>query len=82
MVFASVYFSRYSLFELGLLPLIQRVNPAPFHVYFKEFGSFEKPKNIRIVALVPFRSHERTEILDCYLQVSSAGVAYHWPCLT
>ncbi|KAE8326086.1 hypothetical protein BDV39DRAFT_177469 [Aspergillus sergii] len=68
MVFASVYFSRYSLFELGLLPLIQRVNPAPFHVYFKKFESFEKPKDIRIVALVPFRSHERTEILNCYLQ--------------
>lgn len=78
MLFASVYFSRYSLFELGLLPLlIQRVNPAPFHAYSRDYGSFEKPKDIRIVALVPFRSHERTEILDCYLRVSSPGIAYH-----
>ncbi|KAE8374306.1 hypothetical protein BDV26DRAFT_284369 [Aspergillus bertholletiae] len=68
MVFTGPYFSKYSLLELGVLPLIQRVNSAPFRAYSKNFESFEKPEDIRIVALVPFRSHERTEILDCYLQ--------------
>ncbi|KAB8231037.1 uncharacterized protein BDW43DRAFT_144123 [Aspergillus alliaceus] len=56
----------HSPFELGLLYLfIQRV---PFHAYSKNLRSFEKPKDLKIIALVPFRSHERTEILDCYLR--------------
>ncbi|KAF7591760.1 hypothetical protein BBP40_001140 [Aspergillus hancockii] len=68
-VILGVCFSTSSLPNSSLLSLFsQRVFPVPLYAYSKNFGSFKKPDSLKVVALVPFRDHERTEILDCYLQ--------------
>ncbi|KAJ5273974.1 hypothetical protein N7478_009099 [Penicillium angulare] len=41
---------------------------SPFFAYSHGSGYFPKPTDFKIIAVVPFRYHERTEILDCYLQ--------------
>ncbi|KAJ5778545.1 hypothetical protein N7520_001791 [Penicillium odoratum] len=41
---------------------------SPFFAFSRGSGYFPKPHGFKIVALVPFRYHERTEILDCYLR--------------
>lgn len=43
---------------------------SPFFAFSQGSGHFPKPHGFKIVALVPFNYHERTAILDCYLQVS------------
>ncbi|PKX99913.1 hypothetical protein P168DRAFT_330731 [Aspergillus campestris IBT 28561] len=69
LVFAVACYAKPSLLQLGLLPIfVQTGAPAPFYAYSKGSGQFAKPANIKTVALVPFRDHKRTEILDCYLQ--------------
>lgn len=61
-----------SLFETGLLSFLSlRGLKAPFYAYSPGTGYFDKPAGIEIVALVPFKHHEQTSILDCYLQVRS-----------
>ncbi|EAW13332.1 uncharacterized protein ACLA_053780 [Aspergillus clavatus NRRL 1] len=58
-----------SLFETGLLSFLSlRGLKAPFYAYSPGTGYFDKPAGIEIVALVPFKHHEQTSILDCYLQ--------------
>ncbi|KAJ5895454.1 hypothetical protein N7495_007145 [Penicillium taxi] len=41
---------------------------SPFFAFSHGSGLFPKPHGFKIVALVPFNYHERTAILDCYLQ--------------
>lgn len=62
-------------FNPSLLPfdptvLMFNKDISPFFAYSHGSGYFPKPAGFKIVAVVPFRDHERTEILDCYLQVS------------
>jgi len=62
-------------FNPTLLPidptaLVFNRNISPFFAFSQKSGYFPKPHGVKIVALVPFHYHERTEILDCYLQVS------------
>lgn len=60
-------------------PSILPINPStlffnkdisPFYAFSRGSQHFAKPNGFKIVALVPFTNHERTSILDCYLQVS------------
>lgn len=71
-IFVRVCFPDFSLLRLGLLPLfVHGSSPALFYAFSQSPRHFSKPKNIEIVALVPFHQHSRTEILDCYLRVST-----------
>lgn len=55
---------------LDLLSLVLfNKNISPFFAFSQGSGLFPKPHGLKIVALVPFHYHERTAILDCYLQV-------------
>ncbi|KAL2000829.1 hypothetical protein VTN02DRAFT_2568 [Thermoascus thermophilus] len=63
-----VHFSGVPLLALGLGQFLFQQDQAPFLAFSNNTGHFEKPDGIKIVALVPFRQHERTSILDCYLQ--------------
>lgn len=61
-------------FNPSLLPfdptsLVFNKNVSPFFAFSRGSGYFPKPQGFDIVALVPFTDHERTAILDCYLQV-------------
>ncbi|KAJ5929674.1 hypothetical protein N7454_006624 [Penicillium verhagenii] len=60
-------------FDPSLLPidpsaLVFNKGISPFFAFSRGSEHFPKPHGFKIVALVPFRYHERTEILDCYLQ--------------
>ncbi|KAJ5631682.1 uncharacterized protein N7484_011782 [Penicillium longicatenatum] len=57
-----------SLLPVDLTSLVFNKEISPFFAYSHASGYFPKPQGFKIVALVPFRYHERTEILDCYLQ--------------
>lgn len=68
--FLGICFSRPSLFQLGLLPVLLRGgSPTPYFAFSPNPGPFKKPQGVDIIALVPFHHHERTGILECYLQV-------------
>jgi hypothetical protein len=58
-----------SLLPVDLTSLVFNKEISPFFAFSHGSGYFPKPQGFKIVALVPFRYHERTEILDCYLQV-------------
>jgi hypothetical protein len=58
-----------SVLPLDLISLVFRKDLSPFFAFSSGSGHFAKPQGFKIVALVPFSYHERTEILDCYLQV-------------
>lgn len=69
-VFLGLYSSFSSFFDLGILPLFaQRYSAVPFRAFSKGSGYLSKPHDFKIIAVVPFYSSTRTEILDCYLQV-------------
>ena len=51
---------------------------SPFFAFSQGSGAFPKPHGFKIVALVPFNYHERTAILDCYLQVSCSLFFGEW----
>ncbi|KAJ5788062.1 hypothetical protein N7457_003052 [Penicillium paradoxum] len=55
-----VYFDVFSL--------LFRKEISPFFAFSQGNGHYSKPQGFKIVAIVPFRDHERTAILDCYLQ--------------
>lgn len=64
----------FGYFNPSLLPfdptyLVFNKNVSPFFAFSRGSGHFPKPHGFDIVALVPFTNHERTAILDCYLQV-------------
>lgn len=64
----------FGYFNPSLLPfdptsLVLNKNITPFFAFSRGSGHFAKPQGFDIVALVPFKDHERTAILDCYLQV-------------
>lgn len=58
-----------SILPIDPTSLLFNKDLSPFFAYSHGSGYFPKPQGFKIVALVPFRYHERTEILDCYLQV-------------
>lgn len=73
-VFLGLYSSFSSLFDLGILPLFaQRYSAPPFRAFSKGSGYLSKPHEFKIIAVVPFYSSARTEILDCYLQKNLAS---------
>jgi hypothetical protein len=55
------------LFDIS--SLLFRKEISPFFAFSHGIGHYSKPQGFEIVALVPFHHHERTAILDCYLQV-------------
>lgn len=64
-----------SYYSPSLLPfdpttLVFNKEISPFFAFSQGSGHFLKPRGFKIVALVPFKYHDRTAILDCYLQVS------------
>ncbi|KAJ5096234.1 hypothetical protein NUU61_005590 [Penicillium alfredii] len=61
------YFSP-SILPLDLFALLFHKEVSPFFAFSHGSGHFPKPSGFKIVALVPFNHHERTAILDCYLQ--------------
>lgn len=65
-----------SLLPIDPTALLFNKDISPFFAYSHGSGYFPKPHGFKIVALVPFRFHERTEILDCYLQVREASSFY------
>lgn len=62
-----------SLMPFDVTALLFNKNISPFFAFSHGSGHFAKPADFKIVALVPFKHHERTEILDCYLQVCSSS---------
>ncbi|KAJ5806977.1 hypothetical protein N7474_010569 [Penicillium riverlandense] len=62
-----------SVLPLDLLSLLFRKDLSPFFAFSSGSGHFAKPQGFKIVALVPVTNHERTEILDCYLQKNLVG---------
>ncbi|GIK07900.1 hypothetical protein Aspvir_003570 [Aspergillus viridinutans] len=72
-VFISICSCYPSLIEVGLLSLLShRSSSGPFLAYSHRVGHFEKPAGFDIVALVPYKHHEQTSVLDCYLQKNLA----------
>jgi hypothetical protein len=69
-VFISICNCYPALIEVGLLSLLShRSSSVPFLAYSSRVGHLEKPAGFDIVALVPYKHHDQTSILDCYLQV-------------
>lgn len=66
---AVISFFNPSLLPLDLTSLVFNKNISPFSAFSRGSGHFPKPHGFKIVALVPVTYHERTAILDCYLQV-------------
>lgn len=63
-----------NLFHPALLPIdlfafVFRKDVSPFFAFSSGSRHLAKPDGFKVVALVPFNYHERTAILDCYLQV-------------
>ncbi|KAJ5207146.1 hypothetical protein N7491_002222 [Penicillium cf. griseofulvum] len=54
------------LFDISSLLFCKEI--SPFFAFSQGTGHYSKPQGFKIVALVPFHYHERTAILDCYLQ--------------
>ncbi|KAL4787527.1 hypothetical protein BJX76DRAFT_299546 [Aspergillus varians] len=73
-IFVRVCFPDLSLLRLGLLPLFVHGNsPALFYAFSQSPRYFSNPKDVAIVALVPFHQRRQTEILDCYLRRNLAS---------
>ncbi|KAJ5683158.1 hypothetical protein N7462_006323 [Penicillium macrosclerotiorum] len=71
--YLSIILMVIGYFNPSLLPidptsLVFNKDISPFFAFSRGSGHFPKPRGLKIVALVPFNYHERTEILDCYLQ--------------
>ncbi|KAG0156508.1 mitochondrial-processing peptidase subunit alpha protein [Penicillium digitatum] len=71
--YASIIFIVLAYSNPGLIPfyissLLFRKEISPFFAFSHGTGHYSKPQGFKIVALVPFHYHERTAILDCYLQ--------------
>ncbi|KAJ5338744.1 hypothetical protein N7541_010708 [Penicillium brevicompactum] len=66
-----------TFFNPGLIPfdissLLFRKEISPFFAFSQSSTHYSKPQGFKIVALVPFHHHDRTAILDCYLQKNLA----------
>ncbi|KAJ5791423.1 uncharacterized protein N7518_008434 [Penicillium psychrosexuale] len=61
-------YSNPKLIPFDISSLLFRKEISPFFAFSQGTGHYSKPQGFKIVALVPFHYHERTEILDCYLQ--------------
>ena len=62
-------YSNPKLIPFDICSLLFRKEISPFFAFSQGTGHYSKPQGFKIVALVPFHYHGRTEILDCYLQV-------------
>lgn len=58
-----------ALLPIDPIALVFNTQLTPFFAFSDGPGYFPKPYGFQIIALVPFNDFERTEILDCYLQV-------------
>ncbi|KAJ5964602.1 uncharacterized protein N7479_004478 [Penicillium vulpinum] len=61
-------YSNPGLIFFNVFSLLFRKEISPFFAFSQGTGHYSKPQGFKIVALVPFHHHERTAILDCYLQ--------------
>ncbi|CAG8908569.1 unnamed protein product [Penicillium egyptiacum] len=61
-------YSNPGLIPFDISSLLFRKEISPFFAFSQGTGHYSKPQGFKIVALVPFHYHERTAILDCYLQ--------------
>ncbi|KAI2792138.1 hypothetical protein POX_b02174 [Penicillium oxalicum] len=68
LVLSIIGYCNPSLLPFNLLSFFFNTEVSPFFAFSRGSEYFPKPKGFRIVALVPFHYHERTAILDCYLQ--------------
>ncbi|KAJ5170623.1 uncharacterized protein N7500_003406 [Penicillium coprophilum] len=71
--YACIILTVLAYFNPGLIlfdisSLLFRKEISPFFAFSHGTGRYSKPQGFKIVALVPFHYHERTAILDCYLQ--------------
>ncbi|KAJ5373730.1 hypothetical protein N7517_005736 [Penicillium concentricum] len=71
--YACIILTVLAYFNPGLIlfdisSLLFRKEISPFFAFSQGSGHYSKPQGFKIVALVPFHYHERTAILDCYLQ--------------
>ncbi|KZN92817.1 hypothetical protein EN45_029780 [Penicillium chrysogenum] len=68
-IFMVLAYSNPRLIPFDISSLLFRKEISPFFAFSQGTGHYSKPQGFKIVALVPFHYHERTAILDCYLQV-------------
>lgn len=65
-----LYNTEASSLALLVNPFLWPVVPIPFHAFSANNATFfDKPKDIKIFAVVGYRNPARTAILNCYLQV-------------
>ncbi|KAL2845320.1 hypothetical protein BJX68DRAFT_133940 [Aspergillus pseudodeflectus] len=73
-IFIIVCCVQFGLVQSGLLPLfVHGSSPVLFYAFSQSHNHFLKPKDVEIIALVPFQEVQETEILDCYLQRNLAS---------
>ncbi|KAJ5143058.1 uncharacterized protein N7515_001845 [Penicillium bovifimosum] len=63
-----VAYSKPGLIPFYITLLLFHKESSPFFAFSHAKAHYSKPQGFEIVALVPFHHHERTAILDCYLQ--------------
>lgn len=68
-ILAVIGYYNPSLLPFDPTSLLFNKDISPFYAFSRGSEHFPKPHGFKIVALVPFNYHERTAILDCYLQV-------------
>ncbi|KAJ6124882.1 hypothetical protein N7471_012199 [Penicillium samsonianum] len=67
-IFMVLAYSNPGLIPFDISSLLFRKEISPFFAFSQGTSHYSKPQGFKIVALVPFHYHERTAILDCYLQ--------------
>ncbi|KAJ0422546.1 hypothetical protein BJY00DRAFT_69623 [Aspergillus carlsbadensis] len=73
-IFIIICCGKFGLVQSGLLPLfVHWSSPALFYAFSQRHKHFSKPKDVEIIALVPFQEVQETEILNCYLQRNLAS---------
>ncbi|KAJ5480952.1 hypothetical protein N7539_006846 [Penicillium diatomitis] len=68
LVLSIIAYCNPALLPFNPLSYVFNIEVSPFFAFSQGSEYFPKPHGVRIVALVPFHYHERTAILDCYLQ--------------
>ncbi|KAL3441920.1 hypothetical protein BJX65DRAFT_242089 [Aspergillus insuetus] len=72
-IFIIICCAKFGLVQFGLLPLFVHGRSTLFYAFSQSHKPFSKPKDVEIIALVPFQEAHETEILDCYLQRNLAS---------
>ncbi|CAG8231734.1 unnamed protein product [Penicillium olsonii] len=68
LIFTVLAFFNPRLVHFDISSLLFRKEISPFFAFSQASAHYPKPQGFKIVALVPYHNHERTAILDCYLQ--------------